>query len=445
MVRITALIFIICSPFAAETLEKDFARFDVVDLASPPAPRIQLLSIRYRLTGFQCTGKELRLYCNNQTYPLEQPRFVDLAANRSIDQSRESFALAVISAMESGISNGTCFSAYKISPLDRSVLLKSKCNLEVLHRAPSPGVTSLLLHRDHHAFESRERIKVEDSGKRKRRASLKDEHSDPNSAFAEIAAKIEAKLQSGARTGQMFSMLTDESLSTVPGILIQLYMKMVSPQVTKDLVKKGAKGLWGFLNIGKFTDHCISAFDAQITYSLMNDAAVHTANEARVMLEPQLGAALNATLTDAWVENLVGPLTKSVSKALAESSESILKTELLQHVTSQVTASFTRTVTRTLGHVLGRALSRNPIDDYYCYYCREHQIFCEACQKGVQHGANYDQASTVYANYYGNYYGSMYSSGGYAKSFVKTYEEGGEKAEKAGYLKKQTGCLYCKK
>jgi len=81
-----------------------------------------------------------------------------------------------------------------------------------------------------------------------------------------------------------------------------------------------------------FTDHCLSAWDAQMTHSLMNDAAVHAALETRPMLDPRLNGALNESLTEAWIKNLAGPLTKQIGTALAETTESALRVKLLRLV-----------------------------------------------------------------------------------------------------------------
>jgi len=249
---------------------------------------------------------------------------------------------------------------------------------------------------------------------------------DPNgeeksqSSFVEVVAQLGAKLRSGVESGQMFSIMADPAINQLPGILVQEFMKEVSSGVTKSLVDDGAKKLYKFMAPPSITDSMVSAFDSQLDHSLMTDAAVHTTQITRTKLEPYLWMALNETLTEAVISNLAGPLTKKVNEALETSAESILKVQLTRELTRQLTEGLTRSTTRFMAHVFGRAVTRQPVHDYYCYYCETQKLYCSSCLDSTIEGERLDRELTNNAAYYANYYGQNYAS--LTSEFVRSYE-----------------------
>mmetsp|Transcript_16452 Transcript_16452/g.31204 ORF Transcript_16452/g.31204 Transcript_16452/m.31204 type:complete len:139 (+) Transcript_16452:786-1202(+) len=45
---------------------------------------------------------------------------------------------------------------------------------------------------------------------------------------------------------------------------------------------------------------------------------------------------------------------------------------------------------------MAHSLNRNPLNDYYCYYCTQHKTYCEYCQTSP--------TTAYYALYYAGYY-----------------------------------------
>ena len=113
------------------------------------------------------------------------------------------------------------------------------------------------------------------------------------------------------------------------------------------------------------------------------------------------GRSLTQTMTTALTQRLTSSLAQSLIRTLS----SISSKELVAYLTPSLTHAIVPAVSQSL--------LRSPASDYYCFYCREHRVYCDECHQSQQNSENRnfyaDYYSTCYSKYYSNFYSGIYA------------------------------------
>ncbi len=143
-----------------------------------------------------------------------------------------------------------------------------------------------------------------------------------------------------------------------------------------------------------------------------------------------LVAVLSAKLEDTVRQPLAAAIARGaaaeavpeLSKSLTESISTIVVPRLVETPlpTQRTATALTKSMIRSVTMASATALSRPPIADYYCYYCKSHDLYCKLCASTMYHthvGAyRAGFLSDIYARYYGAFYGDYAS-----RLFVSQY------------------------
>ena len=125
---------------------------------------------------------------------------------------------------------------------------------------------------------------------------------------------------------------------------------------------------------------------------------------------PELQQKLAAKIITLWpvvkfsiyrgsVRGLTRSLTRAITQSLVDALLDKLFAGLTKYATRELTTRITSGLTHSLAATMTHALSRSPKSDYYCHYCREHQLYCNECQKATLKEYQTDYYVSYYASY----------------------------------------------
>mmetsp|Transcript_9501 Transcript_9501/g.14261 ORF Transcript_9501/g.14261 Transcript_9501/m.14261 type:complete len:388 (-) Transcript_9501:12-1175(-) len=140
-------------------------------------------------------------------------------------------------------------------------------------------------------------------------------------------------------------------------------------------------------------------------------AGLNTVCEDRV--RQPLATAIARGAGNILIPELSEQLTEAISKIvlprLANSDFVVRKT----------TESLTRAITNSLAQTVLRAITHPPVLDYYCYYCRFHQLYCQECSSSLARMHVVGYYGAAYSNHFGRYYAKEYAE--YSRFFTTGY------------------------
>lgn len=168
---------------------------------------------------------------------------------------------------------------------------------------------------------------------------------------------------------------------------------------------------------GDVGEHMRKAVDAGVNNELGMMLSRSLTPDVRKLLVPSLALTMTDSVTNALSSSLKEYLTESITNALTPLLVSKLSnrvsTSLPVHVTepltkdlsmkiiNQIAPLLSQTVSISASSALSHTLYHSPLMDYYCYYCYEHELYCEYCR--------YAPEQSYYAQYYAQFYGTYYS------------------------------------
>ena len=232
-------------------------------------------------------------------------------------------------------------------------------------------------------------------------------------------AGVVALLQTGVKD------INTETEDVLPALILPILELIMLP------ISKLLASLFGHKVVEKM--HMQGGF--QIREGLIKDVAETVAprviDGVSRMVVPGLMASVPDAVSESLMEILQTYLIEDLSPnteeafaiALAESLQPTVHKDIAPEaaklLTERATRSVTHTLTRSLAHSIVPALSHTithtPLQDYYCYFCYKHKVYCSFC--------NYSPTQLYYSIYYAGFY-STYFSDYYSEYFSKPEEYG---------------------
>ena len=227
-------------------------------------------------------------------------------------------------------------------------------------------------------------------------------------------AGVVALLQTGVKD------INTETEDVLPALILPILQLIMLP------ISKLLASLFGHKVVEKM--HMSGGF--QIREGLIKDVAETVAprviDGVSRMVVPGLMASVPDAVSESLMEILQTYLIEDLSPnteedfaiALAESLQPTVHKDVAPEaaklLTERATRSVTHTLTRSLAHSIVPALSHTithtPLQDYYCYFCYKHKVYCSFC--------NYSPTQLYYSIYYAGFY-STYFSDYYSEYFSK--------------------------
>eukprot|EP00466_Bigelowiella_natans_P014254 jgi/Bigna1/67062/fgenesh1_pg.3_\ len=106
------------------------------------------------------------------------------------------------------------------------------------------------------------------------------------------------------------------------------------------------------------------------------------------------------------MRRLVPSLTSTLSQTLLRRIDTEFSYEASSQLAQQIGQTLCKSLTQTLVGGLAHSMTRNPLNDYYCYYCSKDKLYCEYCSSSP--------SQSYFASYYAGYY-STYLCGYFAE------------------------------
>jgi len=117
---------------------------------------------------------------------------------------------------------------------------------------------------------------------------------------------------------------------------------------------------------------------------------------------------VNATVTRATGRTLTQTMTMALTRSLTLSLSQALVRTITAISTKEINAFMTPSLTHAITPAVTQALKHAPTTDYYCYYCREHQVYCNECRNAELESRADDYYAYYYSKYYSTYYARFY-------------------------------------
>eukprot|EP00939_MAST-03C_sp_MAST-3C-sp1_P000458 g458.t1 len=118
---------------------------------------------------------------------------------------------------------------------------------------------------------------------------------------------------------------------------------------------------------------------------------------------------VNASVTRAAGRTLTQTMTMELTKSLVLSlSQSLVRT-LSAVSTKEINAYLTPSLTYAITPAVAHSLKHNPKSDFFCFYCSEHQIYCDECRHAQLSMQNDDYYAYYFSRYYAGYYSGYYA------------------------------------
>ena len=103
-------------------------------------------------------------------------------------------------------------------------------------------------------------------------------------------------------------------------------------------------------------------------------------------------------------------VTQRVAPRLTHALASVLSSSITRMSTKQVTHHLVPALTHSLTATIAQALQRSPRDDFYCFFCKTSEVYCDHCNVANHRTYAIDYYGSYYAEYYGRYYTFYYGS-----------------------------------
>lgn len=154
-----------------------------------------------------------------------------------------------------------------------------------------------------------------------------------------------------------------------------------------------------------------------ITNAMLEKDLPNAVDQLHTVMKESIIVITNRTVSRGLTQSLTNTITQHVSFGLVTT----IGTALSKQLTSKPAKELTRFLTPTLSHeiamVLTHSLTRAPMDDYFCYYCMNHELYCTACRAAMTKDYYQDVYIWYYAHFYSTYYAAHYS-GEYGDNFI---------------------------
>lgn len=131
-----------------------------------------------------------------------------------------------------------------------------------------------------------------------------------------------------------------------------------------------------------------------------------TAAHIRQMVPKNVGETLADEISRKLVPRLAPALAERISERVANGVAGPLS-GTLQHM-------LTRSVSAAVVPALAHSLTHSPAADYYCWLCKEKQLYCDYCHRSQF------PATLAHAHYYAAYYGAYYAEWGAQPAAMRT-------------------------
>ena len=158
--------------------------------------------------------------------------------------------------------------------------------------------------------------------------------------------------------------------------------------------------------------------EAQMLAEKVTTAAASTISEALVTGVTEdvvmgINAIIPVYLANGVVRNAEPVLHKAIHSILTESIPNVINEDIPTLVSRSLNIALAELLTRSVTHALvpslSLALSHNLDQDYYCYSCYYHQMYCRYCHYSPQMTYYNNYYSAYYSDYFSTYYGDYYT------------------------------------
>ena len=154
------------------------------------------------------------------------------------------------------------------------------------------------------------------------------------------------------------------------------------------------------------------AMTEQITQLLSRGLKSHLTESLATPLKETITASVSGSTTQSFQSSLSRILTRDLRRPLMEQITEHCTKKLPSYIDEKISTQTARLLIRDVNHLLTRSLphalvpalvhtlTHSPLQDYYCYYCFHHKVFCQYC--------TYAPQQLYYAMYYAGYYSTFY-------------------------------------
>ena len=158
--------------------------------------------------------------------------------------------------------------------------------------------------------------------------------------------------------------------------------------------------------------------EAQMLAEKVTTAAASTISEALVTGVTEdvvmgINAIIPVYLANGVVRNAEPVLHKAIHSILTESIPNAINEDIPTLVSRSLNIALAELLTRSVTHALvpslSLALSHNLDQDFYCYSCYYHQMYCRYCHYSPQMTYYNNYYSAYYSDYFSTYYGDYYT------------------------------------
>ena len=174
---------------------------------------------------------------------------------------------------------------------------------------------------------------------------------------------------------------------------------------------KGADGNYDRMQEGGEHGGPIARVTPMLRQTVMHGLATHVVP----YLEDELAARISSRfdmVSNTIVRNVVRETAPKLIRATTLKTvgavHNSMYTGSLKHSQCKLTQRMTKALTQAVSASITLAMTRNSRTDYYCMYCKQHQLFCKYCSAAQEQEQQMTHYVNYYASYFGDYYGKMY-------------------------------------
>mmetsp|Transcript_28544 Transcript_28544/g.55548 ORF Transcript_28544/g.55548 Transcript_28544/m.55548 type:complete len:321 (-) Transcript_28544:92-1054(-) len=155
-----------------------------------------------------------------------------------------------------------------------------------------------------------------------------------------------------------------------------------------------------------------SGYTANFAKSLTKRVARMVVSEVHDTTSEHLATRAAETVAHFLVHTIPPLVFEASGPAIADSSQAYLTVNVINAITPRLIKTLTRSITQSLSATLVASLSRSPENLTFCYYCYNHDMYCERCRAGFREehkqraGLHYVH---YYAQHYSDYFGDFFS------------------------------------
>lgn len=147
----------------------------------------------------------------------------------------------------------------------------------------------------------------------------------------------------------------------------------------------------------------------RVAIALADSGQEHLTHALTLALQDNLKHVMNSTCSRKLTRKLTASLTVSLTDSLVELMLNSI-TDIYVDTAHRILVHTTLpALTHSVAAVVVKAMSRHPQEDYFCYYCKNKQIYCQNCQNSATNDHWIDYYTAQFAQYYSNYYSRFYS------------------------------------